>query len=329
MKLSKIPIARTGLFVILCFSLLIVLLFVIGNKQKLFSNTAHYYIKFKEVSGLKEGAQVQISGINVGSVAQVELPAKAGDSVLLTINVVTSATNLIHTDSRAKIVTEGLVGNKGVAISIGSKNTTILGPESFILGESGPELMSIVDSATGIVNTTKELLGNLNKLVININEGKGTLGSLLTKEDLYSDLVKTIESTNRLMGTISTSIDNANSSLKSITDDAQKSASAVSDILENIKQGNGTVGHLLKDSSLYVQLEASLKNLTVSLTDVMNKLSASAGNAQEVTEALKHNFLVKGYFEDRGYWDAASYEATISRKLDSIKMIENRLRSLK
>src|SRR5947208_1525781 len=53
MKLTKIPASRTGLFVIVCFSLLVIALFLIGDKQKLFSNTSPYYIKFREANGIK------------------------------------------------------------------------------------------------------------------------------------------------------------------------------------------------------------------------------------------------------------------------------------
>ena len=115
MKIAKIPASRTGLFVIICFSLLIVALFLIGDKQKLFSNTSTYFVKFREVNGLKQGAQVQISGINVGSVSAIELPKRSGDSVKLTIQVVKDAQNLIHSDSKASVSTEGLVGNKTVS----------------------------------------------------------------------------------------------------------------------------------------------------------------------------------------------------------------------
>src|SRR6266480_1301573 len=105
MKIAKIPASRTGLFVILCFGLLVIALFLIGDKRKLFSNTSTYYVKFREVNGLKQGAQVIMSGINVGSVHSIDLPKQSGDSVLVVIDVVKDARNLIHTDSKASVST--------------------------------------------------------------------------------------------------------------------------------------------------------------------------------------------------------------------------------
>ena len=88
MKITKIPASRTGIFVIICFALLVVALFLIGDKQKLFSSTSSYFVKFRDINGLKQGAQVLMSGISVGSVSKIELPKHSGDSVVVTIQVV-------------------------------------------------------------------------------------------------------------------------------------------------------------------------------------------------------------------------------------------------
>jgi phospholipid/cholesterol/gamma-HCH transport system substrate-binding protein len=71
MKISKIPVARTGIFVTICFALLVIALFAIGDKEKLFSSSSYYYVKIKDISGLKTGAQVTMSGISIGSVKRL------------------------------------------------------------------------------------------------------------------------------------------------------------------------------------------------------------------------------------------------------------------
>ncbi|HYM20605.1 MAG TPA: MlaD family protein [Candidatus Kapabacteria bacterium] len=329
MKISKAPVIRTGFFIILCFSLLVIGVFLIGDKQKLFSNTYNYYAKLKEVNGLKEGAQVQISGINVGSVSTINLPEKAGDSVVVKLYVVKNALHLIHVDSKVSIITEGLVGNKALSISVGAVTSEPIPPGSFIPGVSGFELGTIMDTVTLVATNTNAVLRNLNGLIEGINSGKGTLGSLLTNDQLYIQLTKTIGTTNDLMANISSTVGTANSAMKNLTSDVEQSASAVREILEKLRTGNGTVAKLVNDSGLYVDLEGSLKSLSSSIfqvKDLMQKLTKTAGNTEEVTEALKHNFLVKGYFEDQGYWNAADYEAKIDRKLDTLRMIEQKLK---
>lgn len=330
MKISKAPVVRTGIFILLCFALLVVGVFVIGDKQKLFSNTFTYYAKFKDISGLKEGAQVQMQGINVGSVSTIELPKKPGDSVILNIYVIKDALALLRIDSRASVITEGLVGNKAISISVGNPENTPLPPKSTIVGTSGIELSSILDTVTSVAVNTNALLKSLNQLVGGINQGKGTLGSLLTKDDLYKELTATIASTNTLMQGISGTIGSANSTLDAVTKEVQRSSASVNDLLDKITHGNGSVGKLLNDSSLYQSLEVSMKALTNSVyqvKDILEKISRTAGNTEELTDALKHNFLVKGYFEDKGYWDAHSVETEIDRKLDSLRAIEVRIKN--
>jgi phospholipid/cholesterol/gamma-HCH transport system substrate-binding protein len=61
------------------------------------------------------------------------------------------------------------------------------------------------------------------------------------------------------------------------------------------------------------------------MRDALAKVSLGGGRFAEVMEALKHNFLVKGYFEERGYWDAPQFEMTIDRKIDSLNKLQNRL----
>ncbi|MDP4220990.1 MAG: MlaD family protein, partial [Bacteroidota bacterium] len=202
MKIAKIPASRTGLFVIICFSLLVIALFLIGDKQKLFSNTSKYYVKFREVSGLKQGAQVQITGINVGSVSKIELPRKSGDSVLLTIQVVKEAQNLIHMDSKASVTTEGLVGNKTISITVGTDDSPLKPIGGLIIGESQRDLMGVVDSAVAALDAVKDLTVQATGIVTDMRSGKGSIGKLLNDEGLYNDIRAIVSNTDKSLATI-------------------------------------------------------------------------------------------------------------------------------
>src|SRR5687768_6954077 len=136
MKFSKTPTTKAGIFVSIAFALLVIALFLIGDKEKLFSSSDRYYVRIKDINGLKEGAQVYITGINVGSVRMIRLPRYPGDSVFLELRVVDEAHDLLRTDSRAEIVTEGLVGNKAIAITVGSTKLPILEAGDTLIGTS-------------------------------------------------------------------------------------------------------------------------------------------------------------------------------------------------
>jgi len=82
-------------------------------------------------------------------------------------------------------------------------------------------------------------------------------------------------------------------------------------ISAKIDAGQGTVGSLINDKQLYTNLDQS----TASLHDTMLQAQAGATDFRENMEALKHNFLLSGYFKKRGYQDSSSLTANGIDKL--------------
>jgi len=72
-----------------------------------------------------------------------------------------------------------------------------------------------------------------------------------------------------------------------------------------IDSGQGTVGALVNDKELYNNLAQS----TNTLHSTMLQAETGVTDFQENMEALKHNFLLSGYFKKRGYLDSASLTA--------------------
>jgi phospholipid/cholesterol/gamma-HCH transport system substrate-binding protein len=72
-------------------------------------------------------------------------------------------------------------------------------------------------------------------------------------------------------------------------------------IAAKIDRGEGTVGALVNDKQLY----SNLQQTTGALRDTMAQAQAGVNDFQENMEALKHNFLLRGYFKSRGYEDSA------------------------
>ena len=72
-----------------------------------------------------------------------------------------------------------------------------------------------------------------------------------------------------------------------------------------IDSGQGTVGALVNDKQLYNNLEQT----TTTLHDTMLQAQTGVTDFQENMEALKHNFLLSGYFKKRGYEDSSDLAA--------------------
>jgi outer membrane protein OmpA-like peptidoglycan-associated protein len=109
--------------------------FLIGNKEFLFSSTYRLKAEFKNVAGLNNGAEVRIGGIHQGTVKEIDLPSQPDGKVTIVMNLKSGTRNIIKKDSRASIKTEGLLGDKYVEITFGSPKAEAVGDDATIASE--------------------------------------------------------------------------------------------------------------------------------------------------------------------------------------------------
>src|ERR1700736_479648 len=112
-----------GGFIVVALLILATGIFLIGDKQFLFSSTYRLKAEFPNVAGLSEGAEVRVGGMREGTVKQLELSRAPDRKVTVVMKMDSSTKGIIHKDSVAAIKTEGMLGDKYVEISFGSKET--------------------------------------------------------------------------------------------------------------------------------------------------------------------------------------------------------------
>jgi outer membrane protein OmpA-like peptidoglycan-associated protein len=126
---------RVGVLVVMALVFLSIGVFLIGNKDFLFSSTYRLKAEFQNVAGLNNGAAVRIGGIHQGTVKEIDLPSQPDGKVTVVMNVKSETRNIIKKDSRASIKTEGLLGDKYVEISFGSPKADAIGEDGTIASE--------------------------------------------------------------------------------------------------------------------------------------------------------------------------------------------------
>jgi outer membrane protein OmpA-like peptidoglycan-associated protein len=126
---------RVGVLVVMALVFLSIGVFLIGNKDFLFSSTYRLKAEFQNVAGLNNGAAVRIGGIHQGTVKEIDLPSQPDGKVTVVMNVKSETRNIIKKDSRASIKTEGLLGDKYVEISFGSPKAEPIGDDATIASE--------------------------------------------------------------------------------------------------------------------------------------------------------------------------------------------------
>jgi phospholipid/cholesterol/gamma-HCH transport system substrate-binding protein len=307
---------KLGLFVLAGLIFLILLMYMIGKNKNMFGSNYMLKARFQNVQGLVAGNNVRFSGIQAGTVKKIAI---LNDTVIeVTMLMEKRMQTIIRQNAIASIGSEGLVGNKVVNIVPG-KYPAALAAEGDILptkktvdtdeiiqtlNKTSDDIAIItseiktilqhINSSTGILtllddksipgnikaslaniltatDKASRFTANLNNILADIKNGKGSLGALISDTAISMNLNAAILKLK--------AVGNETDTL------AQEINRMVTGIQQDINSGKGTVNALLKDSLMVIKLNSSLDNIQKG-TDGFN----------QNMEALKHNFLLRGYF---------------------------------
>ena len=111
---------RIGAFVLAALLVFLAIIYLLGAQARYFERKDTLLAEFTEVGGLIEGAAVRLAGVQIGRVTDVVLPGEPGGKVRVTLTIARRFMGRIRRDSEARIVTQGLLGDKLVEITLGS-----------------------------------------------------------------------------------------------------------------------------------------------------------------------------------------------------------------
>lgn len=219
---------KVGLFVFIAFVVLAVMVFSITD----FYTTQGQYtyplrVRFHFANGIEKGAPVRLAGVKVGEVRQVRTYRhEARQQTLAEVGIRISRDVVLEEDAVAYINTLGFLGEKYLEIIPGTPGARMVEPGEILIGkdsvpaekliEAGYEAMRkfgqtigalhavLGDEATqeafkGTLADSREAMSELHRLLLQSNEvvekirsGEGTIGKLLSEDDLYQDLKGTV-----------------------------------------------------------------------------------------------------------------------------------------
>jgi phospholipid/cholesterol/gamma-HCH transport system substrate-binding protein len=167
-------------------------IFMIGQKEFLFSPTFRLYAAFDNVAGLVNGAEVRVGGVHVGTVDHIRMPGKNQTKVMVVMELESSTRNVVKKDSTASILTEGLLGSKYVSISYGSKNSESVHDGNTIRSEPPVDFSDIIAKSSAILDSTNTTMQNLESISRKVDRGQGTMGRLVNDKQIYENMNKTV-----------------------------------------------------------------------------------------------------------------------------------------
>jgi phospholipid/cholesterol/gamma-HCH transport system substrate-binding protein len=334
---KKTSTVKLGIFIFLGITILVIAIFMLGGKEQLFSSTFNVKAYFKTVQGLKTGATVRLSGIDVGTVKDVRIVDDTTGRVQVTMSIKEDVARFIRTDTRATIETEGLVGNKVVVLEIGSASAEQVREGGTIRTKEPMSISAVIEETQGVMQYTKKMTKDLSEIIARVNRGEGSIGKLLVDDELYTDATNLTKQADKSLQSITGEFDKVTElfnslgeGVKSVVTNVDSTVADLDAIIVGVKEGKGIIGEMLVNGSPFDStFRATLSNIEKTSADARLATSRLAENM----EALKHNWLFKSYFENRGYWDKAEYEDDINSKIEEldqkIKMLDDRIEKLK
>lgn len=328
--LKSLEGARLGIFIFLGTVFIVLSIFMIGNKESLFVRSISIKARFHQVEGLRSGAPVRLSGLTIGSVSSISLSGDTSGIVIVTMNIEQSNRHFIRLDSEAFIETEGLVGKKVISITAGSKDMEMVSEGSFIRSKEPINITAIIEETQSLMGYLNDITKEFSEIVLKINEGQGTIGKLVNDDELYRATVKITKSADKSLNEITDRLDEVAGFLVNIAGGASNTFNnldtVIADIkflVNNVQKGEGVLGALMADRSSYDSIKTVINNLVLTTDATLLGAKSFAENM----EALKHNWLFKAYFEERGYWNKTEYEIELDKKIEELRKQNNELES--
>jgi phospholipid/cholesterol/gamma-HCH transport system substrate-binding protein len=311
MAIPRMRAIGVGAFVVGGLLLFSVGLFLIGDRRMFFSKTFEVRSEFSQISGLQTGAKVRVSGLDAGEVTELHVPAGPRAKFVVVMRVRADVQPIVRTDSVASIQNDGLVGNKFVQIEAGTEGAPVVADKGTIKGQEPFDFADLLQRMSDTIDT-------VNDTVISV---RGEV------ETALASISETAESAQVLVTDVGEDV-------RAITAAARKASNDVTTIVASLRAGRGTVGKLLTDDTLYGQARdiaeqaqqavanvrqasedaktaiADLRGQGGPMKGVTGDLSQTLAYARDAmqdladnTEALKHNFFFRGFFNRRGYFD--------------------------
>jgi phospholipid/cholesterol/gamma-HCH transport system substrate-binding protein len=334
---KKYSTVKIGIFIFLAITILVLAIFMLGDKDALFSSTFKVRTFFHDIQGLKNGATVRLSGIDVGTVTDIAIVNDTSGRVEVEMDIKEDVARFIRNDTQASIETEGLVGNKVIILQIGSASAERVKDGGVIQSKEPVGFAQVIEETQGIMAYTKEITKDLSEIVARVNRGEGSIGKLLVDEELYQDATSLTRRADSSLQNITEGINAMTELFDSLGNGVEKVVlninSVVVDldtIIAGVKEGQGMLGSMLVEGS---DFDSAFVNAVSNIEKTTYDARLAASRLAENMEALKHNWLFKSYFEERGYWDKAEYEDEIDNRLkvldEKIKTLDERIETLK
>lgn len=288
---------RVGLFVFIGLAVLAVLLLQFSRGTSLFRPTYNLYLVAKNVGGLKRNASVLMSGVQIGTVSDVELNPQ-GTNVTITLKIYQQYE--IHKDAEFRIDQSGFLGDQYVAVIPTKNEAEKWQPNEHPQAQEPFNIQEVARSAVGFLQRINETTTNLNNAISDVrrlllNEqtltnlsvavgnlrtasehalatvdnlnglvvsNRASVGEALSNVVSFSQQLEAVAT--NLQGVVTTNGADLTASMKNI----ESSTVMLKSMLQDVQSGKGPAGSLLKDEQLERNVKIIAANLSITTSNL-------------------------------------------------------------
>ena len=288
---------KVGLLTIVSLILLTVGIFLITGRTGIFTKTMTVQTLAPDAGGLKPGAPVRLTGVDVGTVRAVQLSGlpEASRSVEIIMEVSREYQSDLRADSEAFLAAEGLLGERYINISKGTASAPPLPPGGIIPFHATAEFSELVGGSRDLIDNLNVLTARLNTVLGSVELGEGTFGKLINDDTLYRRLDASVTAVTQLISEVTSGqgslgqlissnelYDNVNATVKN----ANSAVARLQEVADRIENGEGTVGKLLRDPSIYQRADQLIEHGST-LLDNINRGTGTLGKLAKDEELYR------------------------------------------
>jgi phospholipid/cholesterol/gamma-HCH transport system substrate-binding protein len=283
---------RVGTFILVALAAFLGMIYALGAKSRLFEAKYTIHAEFTEVGGLAEGATVRLAGVQIGRVSEVNLPGEPGGKVRVDLAIAERFADRVRKDSIARIETQGLLGDKIVEITVGSRAAPATQPGDTIVSRDPADIGQVVSQGAQTVKDVAAVAATLRETAEGLQQSRLLEDAGVTMANarkLTDQIARIVDQVERGKGWANALIYQEPVALRRL----DGLIATTQTLLDRVERGEGAVGVLTSDRST-----ASARRLVAAMDRLARAVERPGDDDAGLLPALLMDPKYKSVLED-------------------------------